>query len=539
MAAPKKDEKEKLAPIIIKRVKKGGGGHHGGAWKVAYADFVTAMMAFFLLLWLLNVTTKEQKNAISDYFDPSHPKVSDTVSGSGGIMGGMTMSADGAMVSTVQPLTQAPQKVTQNRGSQTGNKTPDGEETQNDTEAEALAKLEEELRAKEDKRFQEAAEQLKAEIAKAPELKDLQNNILVDITPEGLRIQIVDDKGRSMFPSGSAVMYPFMTEILTKVSGVVKALPNQVSVRGHTDSVKYKAPNTYDNWNLSADRAQASRRVLVTGGLTEGRIENVMGRSDREPLEKDPAAARNRRISIILLRQKVSPEDLKKQKEEAAREAAQKTKDTPAGQPVTIVDDTVQGPPTPAPAADPKADGQSVPAAKAESGAPKAEFNQPQYTTPLPTVTVPETFKRQPQVMYFDNNRTVPKSAEDNAPLYEGPVVAPIRNKPPQIRTPVFELGEDEAARAVAPSPRAAQPENQPAAKATAPRATQPQKTLSFGEAVPPQAAPAQRAPLPTAPALQLDVAPKDANPATPQPEAAPQAPTVPAAPTAGKTLQF
>jgi len=125
MAGPQKDEKEKLAPIVIKRIKKGGGGHHGGAWKVAYADFVTAMMAFFLLLWLLNVTTKEQKNAISNYFDPTHPKVSSSESGAGGIMGGMTMSPVGAMSSDVQPLVQTPEQTVSTHGKLSGDTTPE------------------------------------------------------------------------------------------------------------------------------------------------------------------------------------------------------------------------------------------------------------------------------------------------------------------------------------------------------------------------------------------------------------------------------
>ncbi len=203
--------------------------------------------------------------------------------------------------------------------------------------------LESALRKKEDERFKKAADQLQMEISKSPELKELKNNLLVDITPEGLRIQIIDDKGRSMFPLGSAQMYDFMRQLLLKVAGVIKPMTNHVSVRGHTDSFKYKDPSRYDNWNLSSDRAQSSRRVLVEGGLTEARVENVMGRADREHLDtKNPQSEKNRRISIILLRDKIKPKPADKN---AAKTQQQQGKKPVIGG-IQIVDDT-QPPRTP------------------------------------------------------------------------------------------------------------------------------------------------------------------------------------------------
>lgn len=501
----KKTEDEKVRPIIIKRIKKVAGGHHGGAWKVAYADFVTAMMAFFLLLWLLNVTTQEQKNAISNYFDPSHPKISDVTSGAGGILGGTTMSPEGAMASMVQPLVQPDKAPASTRGEHAGDTKP------GDASEEEMASM---LRKKEDERFKEAEEKLKAQIAASPELKAFANNVLVDITPEGLRIQIVDDKGRSMFPSGSAVMYDFMRKLLTQVTGIVKPLPNQISVRGHTDSAKYRDPKAYDNWNLSADRAQASRRVMIEGGLVESRIDNVMGRSDRDPLDvKDPSGPRNRRISIILLRENAKPAA-----KPATPPAAAKTPSPSKG--LEIIDDT-----QPAPGADKGAASQgnattapATNAAGSQQGSSSSinNFGQPVDSgLPLPTTDAPASgIKSQPKVIYFGDT-PAPEKSDDS--LYQGPVQSPYVNKPPTIKTPVFRLKENKAAPAPTPAPapaaavkavvtEPASPPSVEAPAATTPAVTTPPasttgdvqlinpklspKVLEFG-AVPPAAAPA------------------------------------------------
>lgn len=288
-------------PIIIKKVVKGGGGHHGGAWKVAYADFVTAMMAFFLLLWLLNVSTEEARNAISNYFDPTAPQVADTQSGAGGVLGGLTMATEGAMVSDVQPIVtpQMPETTRKPFGGQEAERPP--------PTAQEVEKALEAARAQEDARFKAAEEALRQAIAESPELKALAENLLIDVTPEGLRIQIVDREGGAMFPSGSARMLDKTRKLIALISGVVRAMPNEISVRGHTDSVAYGAGARYTNWELSADRANATRRVLLAEGMDAGRLNNVMGKADRENLvADDPRDPRNRRISIILLREDVA-----------------------------------------------------------------------------------------------------------------------------------------------------------------------------------------------------------------------------------------
>lgn len=279
------DKQDELRPIIVKKIKKGGGGHHGGAWKVAYADFVTAMMAFFLLLWLLNVTTEEQKLGIADYFDPN-PKIAESISGAGGMLGGLSMSKEGAMVTDVQSM---------NPTSNTDPALRPGED-----------QLKDAIRKQEEAAFKKAESALKDAIAENPELKELEKNLMVDMTPEGLRIQIVDQEGKPMFPSGSAVMYEKTEKLLEKVAEIIRKMPNEVSVRGHTDSVPYSKGTGFTNWELSAERANASRRVLLKGGLPEKKINNVVGKADKDHLVADkPKDPKNRRISIILLREEL------------------------------------------------------------------------------------------------------------------------------------------------------------------------------------------------------------------------------------------
>lgn len=288
----KKDNDEKAPIIIIKKVKKISGGHHGGAWKVAYADFVTAMMAFFLLLWLLNVTTDEQKEMISSYFAPTDARVSQTTSGAGGVMGGTTMNPDGAM-------TENSATATENTGT--------AAEREESIESASDERLQREMERRDEKAFKETEQKLKQAIEDSPELKDLAQNLLIDMTPEGLRIQIVDQEGKPMFESGSARPLPPAEKLLGVVAKAVIGLPNKISVRGHTDSKQYGNDRGYTNWELSADRANASRRVMLAQNLPVERIENVQGKADREPLDKNnPEAPKNRRISIILLKQSLT-----------------------------------------------------------------------------------------------------------------------------------------------------------------------------------------------------------------------------------------
>ena len=291
-------------PIIIKRKKITAGSHHGGGWKVAYADFVTAMMAFFLLLWLLNVTTKEQKDGIASFFEPA--SVSRSSSGSGGVLGGVSLLAPGAMISTAQPvgMTTQIQRLT----AETENDDDEQEEELRRQVTEgriSQAAMDKAIADRESEQFKQAEAAIRQAIESVPELKALAQNLLIDQTEEGLRIQIVDQDRTSMFPTGSSQMYDTTRKLLGQVAQAVAKMPNKVSIRGHTDSIPYRNDAVYNNWELSADRANASRRALVWAGISESRIANVVGKADREHLyPQKPQASENRRISVILLREK-------------------------------------------------------------------------------------------------------------------------------------------------------------------------------------------------------------------------------------------
>ena len=272
---------------IIKKIKKGGHGHHGGAWKVAYADFVTAMMAFFLLLWLLNSVTQEQLEGISNYFAPVSTSAS--TSGSGGMLEGQTMQQ--------QQSTPAPQSsVTVDLPPPSAGQGPADQEGETDGESTAAA-------AQEEVQFEEAQNALRQALESIPNLQDLAKSLLVDATPEGLRIQIVDQDGLAMFPSGRANMFDHTKRILGLVAQVIKKMPQMIAIAGHTDAVPFNSGGSYGNWELSADRANASRRALIEMGVPDSRINRVVGKASEEPLlVDDPTNPRNRRISIILLR---------------------------------------------------------------------------------------------------------------------------------------------------------------------------------------------------------------------------------------------
>lgn len=261
--------------IVIKKKGRGGhGGHHGGAWKVAYADFVTAMMAFFLLLWLLSTTTQEQKIGIAHYFNP--PNNSSAYGGGTGIMGGASV------IET------------------------DGHAPKDAPVIPPTAQTDEELavQAKEDALFRQVAEELKKAVMNIPELKALLDNMMIDVTPEGLRITLTDSQGRPLFENGKAEMFPYTAQMLAVVSNVVAPMRNNLAIGGHTDVVPYRGESpAYTNWELSADRAQAARKVLMQEGIPEKRIEKVTGYSSQQPLLADqPESIRNRRITIIVLR---------------------------------------------------------------------------------------------------------------------------------------------------------------------------------------------------------------------------------------------
>ena len=291
------------APIIIKKIKKGGGGgHHGGAWKVAYADFVTAMMAFFLLMWLINTTSPEQKRGVADYFAPAN--VSQSTSGSGGILGGNALGQDGdkneGTMSFIEQMAPKPPDTKDRDGKDT--KAADKSNTQSQAQSDASSSSD--AQKAEQEAFQSAAESLRQSLQDMPELAELSKNILVDQTPEGLRIQLIDQEGRSMFDANSTQPNDRCKLLLRAVAKVINKLPNRISITGHTSGVAGQASEDPKDWSLSSGRADGARAVLQASGVDQDRIAQVSGKAAKEPLyPDDPSLAGNRRIAIVLLRE--------------------------------------------------------------------------------------------------------------------------------------------------------------------------------------------------------------------------------------------
>jgi chemotaxis protein MotB len=274
---------KKLQPIIIKRIKKSGHAAHGGAWKIAYADFVTAMMAFFLLMWLLGSTTEGDKKGIADYFG-SPLKIALMSSGSGAGDSSHVIKGGG------EDLTRTTGQVKR------------GDVTAERSTINLHALKTEQMRA-EISRLEDLKRKVEEKLAANPKLAPLRSQIKLDMTRDGLRIQIVDDAGRAMFDSGSAAVQPHMRELLREIGAVLGEVPNRLTLEGHTDAMPFSAGERgYSNWELSADRANASRRELVAGGLPDDRTLRVQGLAASSPFDRnDPEAPANRRISIIVM----------------------------------------------------------------------------------------------------------------------------------------------------------------------------------------------------------------------------------------------
>ncbi len=313
--------------IIIRKKKKGGHPHHGGAWKVAYADFVTAMMSFFLLMWLLNVTTSDQRKGLAEYFSPTGISLSS--GGSGGVMGGLSISAErGAELSDSSPPGVSDQATaTVGKGEEgeadvpgKSEKSAEGEVGKDGTGENGLGEgdlgtegmsreaLEHaEAMRKEEEKFKQTESQIIRAIGETPGLSELAQHLVIDRTPEGLRIQIIDRDKFSLFPSGASIPYEKGRDLLRLVGKVISRLSNQISVTGHTDSSPFALGSRRDNWDLSTERANVSRTELRFGGVPDNRIARVVGLADRDPyIIADPKDSRNRRISIVLLRQSLS-----------------------------------------------------------------------------------------------------------------------------------------------------------------------------------------------------------------------------------------
>jgi chemotaxis protein MotB len=339
------------ATIVVRKIEEGGGGHHGGAWKVAYADFVTAMMAFFLLMWLLNATTEEQRRGIADYFAPTNV-MGQRQTGSGEPFGGRTphsseqMTQDAGAV-TVQrgalptlpdveveddssvparpvPLRDGPEgeeeEADPRRVRHANPDAPAGEEDPRAADARRLSDAE--IRAEHEQRerqsFERAAAEIRRMVAADPALADLGRQLLIEQVPEGLRIQLIDAEGQPMFALGGAGPNERARALIARVAQVTARLPNPVSITGHTDATPFRAGGERSNWDLSAERANATRRLLAEAGLPESRIQSVSGHAERQPLlPQQPNAAANRRVAITLLRE--APPTTRQQADGAGR----------------------------------------------------------------------------------------------------------------------------------------------------------------------------------------------------------------------------
>jgi len=288
---------KKLQPIIIKRVKKGGHSAHGGAWKIAYADFVTAMMAFFLLMWLLGSTTEGDKKGIADFFQ-SPLKVA--LSGGSGSGDSSHVVKGGGLDLTRQTGQVKSGEIESRRA------------------AVNLRALKEEQRRAERTRLKELKTKVEDVLANNPRLASLGGQIRLDMTREGLRVQIVDEGNRPMFDSGSAIVKPYMRDLLRELGNVLSEVPNRLTVEGHTDAQAFPGGERgYSNWELSADRANASRRELIVGGLPEARTLRVQGLAASKLLDsKMPESPVNRRISIIVMNRDAEDAVLKNFSEE-------------------------------------------------------------------------------------------------------------------------------------------------------------------------------------------------------------------------------
>ncbi len=262
--------------IVIRRKRKKAAAHHGGAWKIAYADYMTAMMAFFLVMWILSLVPKQDLIEIAEYF--RMPLMT-------AITGGTKVDSSKSVIpggspSIIPNTNPIPQPPTVSQGS---------EEDRRDT-----------------RRLEDLKSDLEALIRTDPVLKAFRPQLLLDMTPDGLRIQIVDQQNRPMFATGSAQMQPYMSTILRELGPVLNQLPNMITISGHTDAIQYAAgEREYSNWELSSDRANAARKELVAGGMNELKTKRVLGLSSSVSLIKDnPNAAVNRRISLVVLNQR-------------------------------------------------------------------------------------------------------------------------------------------------------------------------------------------------------------------------------------------
>jgi chemotaxis protein MotB len=281
-------------PIIIRRIKKAAHAHHGGAWKIAYADFVTAMMAFFLLMWLISMTTKEQKKGLADYFAPA--SVTSTNSGAGGILRGNAIDDSGNRSSGARHE-QVPRAPFSPRDAAMG---AAGQEdaAQNRASAGEVSRP----AARREQAHDSAVASIRQALQDMPELTEVSRNIVIEPTKAGLNVSLVDQDGRSMFPEGSVHPYERAHKVLEALAPTLRRLPNRLSVTGHTAAARPGSKRVEQPWEVSTGRAVSVREILAANGLPDDRFALVAGRGDTEPVFSDnPYLAPNRRVTITLL----------------------------------------------------------------------------------------------------------------------------------------------------------------------------------------------------------------------------------------------
>ena len=280
--------------VIVKKITIAGGGHHGGAWKVAYADFVTAMMAFFLLLWLLGATTEKQRKGIADYFAPTLIDKKVLGLGGSGVMGGESILSNNKLgpKAASAPIASIGIPMSQSGGQRSG--TGDKGSLRNPTATDADKKT-----------FEAIKREIEKQIMSSKSLAKLASHIRFVPTQDGLRIDLVDDADYSMFALGTTALDSRASDLIGMIAGTIAGTPNTIMIRGHTDSVPYGDPRAMNNWMLSSGRAESTRRRLALGGIPESRFERIEGVADREPIVvNDPGDPRNRRVAITLLYRK-------------------------------------------------------------------------------------------------------------------------------------------------------------------------------------------------------------------------------------------
>ena len=314
---------ENNQPIIVKRIKRYGDGHHGGAWKIAFADFATAMMAFFLVLWLLSTATPEQKIAIAGYFkDPI----------------GFSESGTPYVIDLGGSPKLAPEKTI--NPEEKSEHTPDTSIQLDKEQVESMAEQVER------ERLELLLQELQNKVEENPQLQKFKDQILFEITQDGLRIQIMDAENRPMFDLGSAHLQPYFEDILLAMADTIKAVPNKISISGHTDAKPYAGTGEYGNWELSANRANAARRALVPGGYPDTQVARVVGYASSSLFDRaNPLNPVNRRIDIIVLTKKAQRTIEGEQPQPPAPETSPPAPTTPAPAPAAPSEAVPEGEP--------------------------------------------------------------------------------------------------------------------------------------------------------------------------------------------------